>query len=234
MKWKYHWVYWIRSGPADLDEKPKEEKVLDVFRCMCRTADIALVAYGKELKYYLATQNMKPGDIIRTHCGIPRIPVTPNEGDSYPLGALPVGTLVHCVEKEPGQGGVYVHSAGTSATILRKDGDDRVVIKVPSKREFSIDKHCMATVGRLSNVLHGETHIGSVQRNRELGNRPATGLWHRKTGKDGRKIKPPRPVQKIAPKGEKGYYEMRLNMSEYPPPKGKEVGQYTCVNGGGN
>ena len=140
--------------------------------------------------------NLKEGDIIKTHMGIPRSPILPNEGDAYPLGALPVGTVVNCVEKFPGMGGMLIHAAGTFATITRKEGD-RVIIKVPSKREFSLNKQCMATVGRLSNELHGDTPVGSAQRNRELGNRPRSGLWQRKTGRHGRKIKPTPPVRKF-------------------------------------
>lgn len=51
--------------------------------------------------------------------------------------------------------------------------------------------------GRLSNVDHGTTPIGSPQRNRWLGNRPRSGLWQRKSGRHGRKIKPPKPVKEI-------------------------------------
>ncbi|KAK2579934.1 hypothetical protein KPH14_007614 [Odynerus spinipes] len=202
IKHKYHWIKWVRDGPADLSEKPKEEKVLEVFQDGCRTSFVALVGSGEELKYILATENMKPGDIIRTHKGIPRNPIRPNEGDAYPLGALPIGTLVNCVEKYPGEGGFLIHSAGTAGTIINTDGPDRMIVQVPSKRKFSLHNTCMATVGRLSNVLHGSTPIGSAQRNRELGNRPRSGLWQRKTGRHGRKIKPPKPVKKIGVNGE--------------------------------
>lgn len=40
----------------------------------CRTAHIALVAVGSKLKYILATENMKAGDIIKTSRHLPRIP----------------------------------------------------------------------------------------------------------------------------------------------------------------
>ncbi|VVC96981.1 unnamed protein product [Leptidea sinapis] len=101
--------------------------------CGCRTAHVALVAVGDKLKYILATQNMKAGDIIRTSRHLPRIPVRANEGDAYVLGALPTGTIVHCIEKEPGQGGLYIHAAGTSGTILRRQ-NDRIIVQMPSKR----------------------------------------------------------------------------------------------------
>ncbi|XP_011646100.1 39S ribosomal protein L2, mitochondrial [Pogonomyrmex barbatus] len=196
IKHKFHWIKWIRDGPKDLNVPPKEEKVLDIFQDGCRTSYVALVGTGRELKYILATENMKRGDIIRTHQGIPRNTVRPSEGDAYPLGALPIGTIVNCVEKYPGLGGFLIHSAGTAGTLVRRDGD-RVVIQMPSKKLFSLHEMCMATVGRLSNVEHGSTPIGSIQKNRELGNRPRSGLWQRKTGRFGRKIKPPPRVQRV-------------------------------------
>ncbi|XP_050484614.1 39S ribosomal protein L2, mitochondrial [Bombus huntii] len=197
IKHKYHWIQWIRDGPTDLNEPPREDKVLAVFKDGCRTSFVALIGNGSNLQYILATENMKVGDIIRTHKGIPENHVRAFEGDAYPLGALPKGTIVNCVEKYPDKGGFLIHAAGTYGTILRKDGEDRVVIKMPSKKEFSIYKTCMATVGRLSNVEHGTTPIGSAQKNRELGNRPRSGLWQRKTGRFGRKIKPPAPLRKV-------------------------------------
>jgi len=196
VKHKYHWIKWIRDGPKDLSEPPKEERVLEIFKDGCRTSEVALVSSGRELKYILATQNMKPGDIIRTHQGIPRSHVRPSEGDAYPLGALPIGTAVNCVEKYPGLGGFLIHAAGTCGTILRQDGD-RVIIQMPSKKRFSLHETCMATVGRLSNVKHNSILLGTPQKNRELGNRPRSGLWQRKTGRFGRKIKPPAPIRTI-------------------------------------
>lgn len=127
----------------------------------------------------------------------PFIAVRANEGDAYPLGALPVGTQVHNVEKYPGVGGMLIHSAGTFATIIRKTPDSRVVIMMPSKREFSLPHNCMCTVGRVSNIEHSSTPIGSAQKNRELGNRPRSGWWQRKTGRHGRKIRPPPPLNVI-------------------------------------
>lgn len=75
--------------------------------------------------------------------------MNPNEGDSYPLGALSKDTKIHCIEKIPGNGAHYVFTAGSSATILRQV-DDRVIVQLPSKLQVSLSKHCMATVGELS------------------------------------------------------------------------------------
>ncbi|EGI57661.1 PREDICTED: 39S ribosomal protein L2, mitochondrial [Acromyrmex echinatior] len=210
IKHKYHWIKWIRDGPEDLNEPPKEEKVLEVFKDGCRTSFVALIGSNRELKYILATENMKSGDIIRTHRGIPRNSVRPSEGDAYPLGALPMGTLVHCVEKYPGLGGFLIHSAGTFGTLIKRE-EDRVVVQMPSKKLFSLHELCMATVGRLSNIEHDSIPIGSAQKNRELGNRPRSGLWQRKTGRFGRKIKPLSRVQHVGDKQSTPYDVLVLN-----------------------
>lgn len=193
---------------------PKEEKVLEVFKDGCRTAFVALIGTGRELKYILATENMKAGDVLRTHHGIPRNAVRPSEGDAYPLGALPIGTQVHCVEKYPGMGGFLIHAAGTHGTITKRE-DDRVIVQMPSKKQFSLHETCMATVGRLSNIEHDSTPVGSAQKNRELGNRPKSGLWHRKTGKHGRKIRPPPPVKTIDSQPSSKYETYFLKSSKY-------------------
>nr|CAD7412732.1 unnamed protein product [Timema cristinae] len=109
IKHKYHWIDWIRDGPKE--GPPILEEVIEVMNDGCRTTDVALVAVGKKLKYILATENMKPGDVLKTSRHIPRIPVRANEGDAYPLGALQIGTKVHCIEKYEGTGGLYIHAA---------------------------------------------------------------------------------------------------------------------------
>jgi len=197
VKHKYHWVKWNRDGPSGEGEV-QIEKVIEILKCGCRTANVALVGVGDELMYILATEHMKAGDLIKTSRYIPRIPVRANEGDAYPLGALPVGTLVHCVESNPGSNYHFIHAAGNYGTILRKF-DNRVVVQLPTKKEFGFMQTCMATVGRLSNIDHGRTHIGSPQKLRELGYRPRSGLWHRKTGRHGRKIKKLPPMRLMNP-----------------------------------
>lgn len=72
IKHKYHWIEWKRFGPKE--GPPKVEKVLKIIKDGCRTAFVALVGGEDKLKYYLATENMKEGDIIRTSSHIPRIP----------------------------------------------------------------------------------------------------------------------------------------------------------------
>lgn len=107
-----------------------------------------------------------------------------------------MGTQVHCLEKNPGQPCHLIHSAGTYGTLIRKFGD-HVVVQIPSKKEFAFHQTCMATVGRVSNVEHAKTPVGSAQRKRELGYRPRSGLWQRKDGRHGRKIRRLPPMRII-------------------------------------
>lgn len=72
IKHKYHWVDWHRVGPSE--GPPQEERVLQIVKDGCRTAHLALVAYKDKLKYIIATENMKAGDILKTSCHLPRIP----------------------------------------------------------------------------------------------------------------------------------------------------------------
>ncbi|KAG2467465.1 RM02 protein, partial [Polypterus senegalus] len=96
----------LRYEPENENE-PFEEKVVEVRYDPCRSADIALVAGGKRKRWIIASENMKAGDVVKTSGVISRMAVSAKEGDAYPLGALPVGTLVHNVEIEAGKGGHF-------------------------------------------------------------------------------------------------------------------------------
>ncbi|XP_042226963.1 39S ribosomal protein L2, mitochondrial-like [Homarus americanus] len=191
-KRNYRWIDWFRYGPKD--GTFLEERVIKILYDPNRSARIALVAHGDNLRYIIATENMASGDLIKTSSYIPRIPVRPKEGDAYPVGALPTSTIVNCLEIKPGDGARFIKAAGTGGIIMRRIGK-KVVVQLPTKREVALDPECMATVGRVSNVDHGKKHVGSAQRRRWLGRRPASGLWQRKTGYNGRKIRPLPPIK---------------------------------------
>lgn len=193
-KKKFRWVDFKREAPKD--GSTLVEKVYDVRYDPCRTADIALVASSDHKRWILASHNMKVGDLIETSGEIPKMPVTPRDGNAHPVGALPAGTLIHNIEREPGQGGAMCRVAGSAATLVRKV-DNTCIIQLPSKQQVIIDERCMAVCGRVSNVGHGDKHIGSANRLRWLGKRPRSGLWHRKDGYCGRKIHPPKTIKDL-------------------------------------
>uniref|UniRef100_T1IUW4 Uncharacterized protein n=1 Tax=Strigamia maritima TaxID=126957 RepID=T1IUW4_STRMM len=193
MKFQFTMVDYRRPGKPDgnvLVERVEKIKP-DV---MVRSGHLALVASGVTKRWIVATDKMKEGDLIRSSSEIPRIPVRPIEGDSHPLGALPLGTVVCCVEKYPGKGSHFARAAGASAQITNKV-DGKVIVQLPSKQLISVSEKCMTVVGRVSNPEHDSTPIGSAQANRWLGRRPRSGLWHRKDGYCGRKIHPLPPLR---------------------------------------
>ncbi|KHJ76728.1 hypothetical protein OESDEN_23652, partial [Oesophagostomum dentatum] len=198
VKFDYFMIDYHRRGPTEAG-KTYDERVLEVRRDPNRTSLIALVAGKDGKRWILATENMKAGDIISTSCHIPENPVIGVEGNAYPVGALVAGTLINSVERFPDvrnnlDSDVFVVKAGTAATIVRHQGDF-TVIRLPHKHEFSLHRTCMATVGRLS---HGDIEnkiFGSAQMHRRFGYKMASGLFHKKDGYFGRKIRPLPPVR---------------------------------------
>ncbi|XP_004424180.1 PREDICTED: 39S ribosomal protein L2, mitochondrial [Ceratotherium simum simum] len=194
-KQRYRMIDFLRFRPEQATKPgPFEEKVVTVRYDPCRSADIALVAGGSRKRWIIATENMQAGDIILNSDHIGRMAVAAREGDAHPLGALPVGTLINNVESEPGRGAQYIRAAGTCGVLLRKV-NGTAIIQLPSKRQMQVLDTCIATVGRVSNVDHNKRVIGKAGRNRWLGKRPNSGLWHRKGGWAGRKIRPLPPMK---------------------------------------
>ncbi|XP_072356471.1 large ribosomal subunit protein uL2m-like isoform X2 [Scyliorhinus torazame] len=163
--------------------EPFEEKVVQVRYDPC-----------SRKRWIIATENMEAGDIVKTSGQIGRMAVSASEGDAYPLGALPMGTLVNNLELQPGKGALYIRAAGTCGVLLRKV-NGTAIIQLPSKRQVQVLESCVVTVGRVSNIDHNKRVIGKAGRNRWLGIRPSSGLWQRKGGWAGRKIRPIPPMK---------------------------------------
>lgn len=105
------------------------------------------------------------GDIIRTSGIIPKIPVRPVEGDSYPLGALPTGTQICLVQWFLGDLRVELYRGDESGSVLKR-ADGRVVIKNSNGFEYSLDERCQCVVGKVSIHPLKAIHIGSPNRSR--------------------------------------------------------------------
>ncbi|GBR03239.1 MULTISPECIES: 50S ribosomal protein L2 [Asaia] len=132
-----------------------------------RTAFIALIKYEDgELAYILAPQRVKVGDQVIAG---ERTDVKP--GNAMPLGAMPVGTIVHNIELKPGAGGKIARSAGTYCQLVGKDAG-YAQIKLQSGELRLVRGECMATVGAVSNPDNMNQHLGKAGRNRWLGRRP--------------------------------------------------------------
>ena len=93
-------------------------------------------------------------------------------GNALPLGSMPLGSTVHNIELKPGKGAQAVRSAGAGAQLLAKEGD-YVTLRMPSGEVRRVLQTCMATVGQVGNVDHGNVKLGKAGRSRHRGIRPS-------------------------------------------------------------
>ena len=132
-----------------------------------RTAFIALLTYADGEKRYVIAQNgLTVGQTISVGAE-----AAPEIGNALPLNAIPLGTIISCIELRPGQGAVMARSAGTFAQLMAKDGKF-VTVKMPSGETRLILSVCMATIGAVSNSDHQLLVSGKAGRSRWLGRRP--------------------------------------------------------------
>ena len=132
-----------------------------------RSANIALIQYADgEKAYILAPVGLKPGHIIMTG---PDADIKP--GNCLPIANIPVGTVIHNVELQPGHGAQLVRSAGTAAQLMAKEGGD-AQIRMPSGEVRIVRTNCMATIGQVGNIEHENINIGKAGRKRHMGWRP--------------------------------------------------------------
>jgi len=132
-----------------------------------RTAFIALINYKDgEKRYILAPQGLQVGGTI-----IAGDAVAPEVGNALQMKNMPLGTNIHNIEMQPGQGGKLVRSAGTSAQLTNKE-EKYAVLKMPSGELRKILINCYATVGVVSNGDHNLEMMGKAGRNRWKGIKP--------------------------------------------------------------
>ncbi len=132
-----------------------------------RSARIALLVYGDgEKRYIIAPLGLQVGDRVMSgeDAEIDR-------GNALPLERIPTGTMVHNVELTPGKGGQIARSAGTSAQVIAKEGK-YVTVRLPSGEIRQFQRKCMATIGQVGNVEHGNIKLGKAGRKRWRGWRP--------------------------------------------------------------
>ena len=132
-----------------------------------RTAFIALLHYADgEKRYIIAPQGLQVGSVI-----VSGDSVAPEIGNALQLKYMPLGTNVHNIELQPGQGGKLVRSAGSSAQLSNKE-EKYGVLKMPSGELRKILINCYATVGVVSNSDHSQERAGKAGVNRWKGVRP--------------------------------------------------------------
>ncbi len=147
-----------------------EGKVATVEYDPYRNCRICLINYvDGEKRYILQPKGLSVGDtILSAEAGLDIKP-----GNAMKLKNIPVGTLVHNIEMNPGQGGKIARSAGGYAQIMGRDGK-YVSLRLPSGEMRYILGECMATVGTIGNEDFANMVIGKAGRNRHRGIRPQT------------------------------------------------------------
>ncbi len=132
-----------------------------------RSANIALIQYEDgEKAYILAPVGLKDGDKVVSG---QKADIKP--GNCMPIESIPVGTMIHNIELNPGQGGKLVRSAGQSAQLMAKEGKYSHV-RLPSGEMRLILTKCRATIGTVGNTDHDTMKIGKAGRKRHMGIRP--------------------------------------------------------------
>ena len=132
-----------------------------------RSANIALITYADgEKRYIIAPLNLKVGDKIESGEN-----VDIKVGNALPLMNIPVGTVVHNIELNPGKGAQLARSAGSSAQILGREGK-YVLLRLKSGETRKVMGVCRATIGTVGNLDYELVHLGKAGRKRHMGWRP--------------------------------------------------------------
>ncbi|GFR35227.1 50S ribosomal protein L2 [Thermobrachium celere] len=132
-----------------------------------RTANIALLTYADgEKRYILAPNGLKVGDTVMSgeNADI-------KVGNALKLKDIPVGTMIHNIELNPGKGGQLVRAAGAAAQLMAKEGK-YAQVRLPSGEVRLIRLECKATIGVVGNAEHELVIIGKAGRKRHMGIRP--------------------------------------------------------------
>ena len=132
-----------------------------------RSAFIALIKYEDEtLSYILAPYGLKVGDKVVSSATADIKP-----GNCLPIANIPVGTVIHNVELQPGHGAQLVRSAGAAAQLMAKEGE-LAQVRLPSGEVRYVRMNCTACIGQVGNLDHENVHIGKAGRTRHMGIRP--------------------------------------------------------------
>ena len=132
-----------------------------------RSAFIALVKYEDgTVRYVLAPVGLNVGDTIVASAAADIKP-----GNCLPIANIPVGTVIHNIELQPGAGAQLVRSAGVAAQLLAKE-EKLAQVRLPSGEVRYVPMNCTACIGQVGNIDHGNVHIGKAGRKRHMGIRP--------------------------------------------------------------
>lgn len=132
-----------------------------------RSARIALLFYADgEKRYILAPNGLEVG-----HTLLSGTEAAPEVGNTLLLENIPLGTIIHNIELNPGQGAALVRSAGTFAQLTSRE-DKYAIVKLPSGEMRKVLCSCKATIGSVGNSDNALERSGKAGRSRWLGRRP--------------------------------------------------------------
>ena len=132
-----------------------------------RTANIALLVYKDgEKRYILAPLGLNVGDKL-----VSGKDADIKIGNALPLEFIPVGTMIHNIELQPGKGGQIARSAGMAAQLMAKEGG-MATLKMPSGEMRYVSIKCKATIGQVGNLDHEIIRVGKAGKTRHMGIRP--------------------------------------------------------------
>ncbi len=132
-----------------------------------RSANIALIEYEDGTKaYILAPKGLTDGDKVISGT---KVDIKP--GNAMPIESIPVGTMIHNIELNPGQGGKLVRGAGQEAQLMAKEGA-YAHVRLPSGEMRLVAVRCRATIGTIGNSDHENIKLGKAGRKRHMGIRP--------------------------------------------------------------
>ena len=132
-----------------------------------RSANIALIEYEDgERTYILAPIGLKDGDKV-----VSGVNSDIKVGNCLPIENIPVGTMIHNIELNPGQGGKLVRAAGQEAQLMAKEGR-YAHVRLPSGEMRLIFSKCRATIGTVGNADYENIKLGKAGRKRHMGIRP--------------------------------------------------------------
>jgi large subunit ribosomal protein L2 len=160
-KRRYRVIDWRR----DKDGVPA--KVASIEYDPNRTSRLALLHYKDgEKRYILAPLGVAVGDVLMSGEAVDIRP-----GNTLPVKGIPLGTVIHNVEAQPGSGAKMIRSAGSFGQLMAKEGD-YAQIRMPSGEVRQVQLDCKATVGQLSNIESSSVRVGKAGKSRWKGVRP--------------------------------------------------------------
>ncbi|MEM0448991.1 MAG: 50S ribosomal protein L2 [Methanomassiliicoccales archaeon] len=192
-------------------------KIIDIVHAPGRSGPLAKVQFANCVQHILAAEGMMVGQEIVIGGNAPIA-----SGNVLPLASLPEGTLVHNIEARPGDGGKFVRTSGSAATLVSRG--EKVIVLMPSGEFKSFDPRCRASIGTVAGGGHTEKPFGKAgnkfhaYRSRAKAyfkvkgiamnavNHPHGGGGHPHVGKPstvGRNAPPGRKVGRLSPKKRK-------------------------------